>query len=270
MSLKSRANLAIACGAALSVPMAAISQTLPPQQYTSAYTTSPEAAGITSGSSTPPALPIGELVERNHGSLLRAETSNQTDDGIPLTTRSASYYDVPEPKPKLLKKHDLVTIVIRENSQFLSNGTTDFNRTSDLNALIDSYVTLGLMNGFPTLNSHTPGTPIQAQGSAERDFTGAGQVQRQDSFTGRITAEVLDVKPNGTLILEATEEIRTDDESQRVTLMGTCRVDDITADNTVLSNQLYDLSLSKQHKGAVKDAMKRGLIGKILDFICPF
>lgn len=269
MSLKSRANIAIACGAALSIPMAAISQTLPPEQYPSAYTTSPQAAGV-SAVSTPPALPIGELVERNHGSLLRAETYNETDNGIPLTPQSASYYGVPEPKPKLLKKHDLVTIVIRENSQFLSNGTTDFNRTSDLNAIIDSYVSLGLLHGFPTLNGHVPSTPIQMQGSGERDFTGAGQVQRQDSFTGRITAEVLDVKPNGTLILEATEEIKTDDESQRVTLLGTCRVDDISADNTVLSNQLYNLSLSKQHKGSVKDATKRGLIGKILDFICPF
>jgi flagellar L-ring protein precursor FlgH len=95
-------------------------------------------------------------------------------------------------------------------------------------------------------------------------------VERDDTFTGRITAEVVDVKPNGTLILQATETIKTDEEEQRVTLIGTCRVEDISSDNGVLSNQLFNLSLSKQHKGAAKDALTRGLFTRLLDWINPF
>ena len=86
----------------------------------------------------------------------------------------------------------------------------------------------------------------------------------------RITAEVVDVKPNGTLILQATEDIKTDEEEQKVTLLGTCRVEDITEDNTVLSNQLYNMSLNKQHKGAVKDTTTRGIFTRLLDWINPF
>src|ERR1700678_2365288 len=84
----------------------------------SAYTTSPQAAGEPDRSSQS-SLPIGALVQRSGGSLLRAEMSNQPQGGF-LTPSSVSYYDVPEPKPKLLRKHDLVTIVIRENSEFES------------------------------------------------------------------------------------------------------------------------------------------------------
>jgi flagellar L-ring protein precursor FlgH len=269
MSTKSRANLAVAWSAALSIPVVAAAQTLPPTQNHSAYTTSPEAAGVTSAAAAPPAVPIGILMERSGGSLLRAESYNQAD-GAPVTTHSSSYYDVPEPKPKLLRKHDLVTILIRENSQFISNGTTDLNRTSDLDAVINSYVALGWHGGGLSLDGRVPETPIEFKGNGTRDFKGQADVNRADTFTGRITAEVLDVKPNGNLVVEATENIKTDDELQRVTLTGTCRVDDITADNTVMSNQLFDLSLDKQHKGAVKDTMKRGLIGRLLDFINPF
>ena len=110
-------------------------------------------------------------------------------------------------------------------------------------------MTFGLTNG-PALNEHSPSTPIELKTSGQRDFKGTAALERDDTFTGRITAEVIDVKPNGTLILQATEEIKTDEEEQRVTLIGTCRVDDITPDNTVLSNQIYNLSLNKQHKGA--------------------
>jgi flagellar L-ring protein FlgH len=236
---------------------------------TSAYTISPQVAGLAPASTAPQPLPIGLLVQRTNGSLLRAETYGQAE-GAPLTTSSASFYDVPEPKPKLLKKHDLVTIIIRESSQYTTDGTTDLKHQNDLNAIIDSYVTLGWEGGGPTLGEHLPQTPIQLQTSGQRDFKGTATVERDDTFTGRITAEVVDVKPNGTLLLQATETIKTDEEIQRVTLMGTCRVEDITSDNAVLSNQLFNLSLAKQHKGAAKDTLTRGLFTRFLDWLNPF
>ena len=248
---------------------AVFGQDVPSSSGGAAYTTSPQAAGLAPTSSPPVQLPIGLLVQRTNGSLLRAETYNQID-AASLTPKVTSFYDVPEPKPKLLRKHDLVTIIIRENSQFTTNGDTDLKHANDLNAIIDSYAMLGWQGGGPSLDEHLPVTPIQVQTSGQRDFKGTATVERDDTFTGRITAEVVDVKPNGTLILQATETIKTDEEEQRVTLIGTCRVEDITSDNGVLSNQLYNLSLSKQHKGAAKDTLTRGLFTRLLDWINPF
>jgi len=235
----------------------------------SAYTTSPQAAGLAPVSSPPVQIPIGVLFQKTGGSLLRAETYNQGDP-LPMTAGNASFYNVPEPKPKLLRKHDLVTIIIRENSQYTANGTTDLKHANDLDAIIDSYVMLGWQGGGPSLNEHAPTTPIEMKTSGQRDFKGTATVERDDTFTGRITAEVIDVKPNGTLILEATENIKNDQEEQRVTLIGTCRVEDITSDNGVLSNQLFNLSLSKVHKGAAKDTLTRGIFTRLLDWINPF
>ena len=246
-----------------------LAQNAPVAQATPAYTTSPAAAGLGAVTVQQPSLPIGVLVQRTNGSLLRAETYNDLDAGS-ISTTGASFYNVPEPKPKLLKKHDLVTIVIRENSQFSSNGTNDLKHGNDLDAIIDSYVNLGWEGGGPSLSEHLPVTPIEMKTSGQRDFKGDATLERDDSYTGRITAEVVDVKPNGTLILQATEDIKTDEEEQKVTLLGTCRVEDITEDNTVLSNQLYNMSLNKQHKGAVKDTTTRGLFTRLLDWINPF
>jgi flagellar basal body L-ring protein FlgH len=259
----------IVAAVAVMINAAAVFAQIVPSSGGSAYTTSPQAAGLAPVSAPPAPLPIGVLVQRTNGSLLRAETYNQVD-GSSLTPRGASFYDVPEPKPKLLRKHDLVTIVIRESSQFSSNGTNDLKHSNDLDAIIDSYVMMGWEGGGPSLNEHLPVTPIEMKTSGQRDFKGDAALERDDTFTGRITAEVVDVKPNGTLILQATENIKTDEEEQRVTLIGTCRVEDITEENSVLSNQLYNLSLSKQHKGAVKDTTTRGIFTRLLDWINPF
>ncbi|MGD0139353.1 MAG: flagellar basal body L-ring protein FlgH [Tepidisphaeraceae bacterium] len=261
--------VAIASAAIFAAGGSALAQNVPSQSNPSAYTTSPQAAGVEPVSSPPAQLPIGLVAQRTGGSLLRAESFAKTEGG-PMTTSSASYYDVPEPKPKLLRKHDLVTIVIRENSQFASNDTTDLKHSNDLDAIIDSYFMLGVQGGGPSLIEHAPTTPIEMKTSGQRDFKGTAALERDDTFTGRITAEVIDVKPNGTLILQATEEIKTDEEEQRVTLIGTCRVDDLTPDNTVLSNQIYNLHLNKQHKGAVKDTGTRGIFTRLLDWINPF
>jgi flagellar L-ring protein precursor FlgH len=106
--------------------------------------------------------------------------------------------------------------------------------------------------------------------SGTRNLKGEATVDRTDSLTARITAEVIDVKPNGTLVLQAKQRIKTDDEEQQFVFTGTGRVEDVGVDNTILSTQLYDKDVTKTHTGAVRDTTKRGLIPKLLDLINPF
>ena len=195
------------------------------------------------------------------------ELAYHSDGGTP-TASGVSFYAVPEPQPKLLHKHDLVTIVIREDSNFSSQGTTDLKRNADINAQIIDYLQLKLAP--LSLLPRQPTNPLELKGQTNRDFKGDATVDRTDSLTANITAVVVDVKPNGTLVLQATKSIKTDDEEQQFVLTGTCRVEDITADNTVLSTQMYGLSLDKQHKGAVKDTTNRSIIHRLFDMINPF
>src|SRR5204863_4285556 len=106
--------------------------------------------------------------------------------------------------------------------------------------------------------------------TGNRTFKGEATVDREDTLTARITGEVLDVKPNGTLVVQARKQIKTDEEVQQFVLTGICRAEDVLPDNTVLSTQLYDLELNKSHKGAVRDTTKRGWVPKLLDAINPF
>jgi len=214
------------------------------------------------------AAQTGIVMQKTGGSLLQAQLQ-AAPDPRQVKASQISYIAVPEPEPKVLKKHDLVTIIVREESQISSKGTNDFKRSADYDAKIDSFVKLKVYP--PAILPLTPSqNPAEIKMEGSRDFSGSGDLERTDSFVARITAEVLDVKPNGTLVLQARKRIKTDEEEQAFILTGTCRAQDITADNTVLSTQLYDLELQKNHKGDVRQATKRGWLPKLLDLVNPF
>jgi flagellar L-ring protein precursor FlgH len=207
------------------------------------------------------------MMQRTGGSLLQATIAAQTDTGAAKIS-DLSFFAVPEPEPKVVRKHDLVTIIVREESAFKSEGTSDLKRSADLDAKIEAFMRFSLDNF--ALKSNIGQTIPEWKMSAERNFKGEATVDRTDSLTARITAEVVDVKPNGTLVLQARKRIKTDEESQTFVLTGICRAEDVAADNTILSTQMYDLEFNKSHQGAVRDTTKRGLIGRLLDVINPF
>ena len=103
-----------------------------------------------------------------------------------------------------------------------------------------------------------------------REFTGEGEYQRRDDMSDRLTAEVIEVLPNGNLILEARTTIATDDEESVMNVTGICRPEDITAANTILSNQIHDLRIVRHHEGELPRTAKKGIIARVLEAIFAF
>ena len=121
--------------------------------------------------------------------------------------RPYSLYAVPEAQPKVLRKHDLVNIMVQEVSQFQSSGTTDLKKSEDLDAKVDQWIKLKLA----TLSRAWNGTGAESGGNKARGharFQGGCHVDRSDTVTTRLEAEVIDVKPNGTLVLQAKKHIK--------------------------------------------------------------
>jgi flagellar L-ring protein FlgH len=208
------------------------------------------------------------LMHRNGGSLLRA-TLSAAPDANRATLAQVSPFAVPEPQPKTIKKHDLVTIIVREESENTHEGKSDLQKSSDVEMAVEQWIKLSLGNVAIKGGAQGP-TPPSIRLSGSRNFKGDATVERQDTVIGRVTAEVVDVKPNGTLVLQARKRIKTDDEDQTFTCSGICRVEDITPDNTLLSTQLFDMEFTKLNKGQVRDTTKKGWVPKLLDFVNPF
>jgi len=211
---------------------------------------------------------MSQLMQKSGGSLLRASMMAGPDPGRARISQ-VSFMAVPEPEPKNLKKHDLVTIIVREETEYTSDGSTDLKKQADFEAKLEQWIKLKLSNA--EIEGGGEGdTPPAIKFSGARNFKGEATVDRSDSLTTRIAAEVVDVKPNGTFAIQASKRIKHDEEETEYVLTGVCRAGDLSPDNTILSTNIHNLSIETTHKGAVRDTTKRGLVPKLLDFINPF
>ena len=184
-----------------------------------------------------------------------------------ISARKASWIAVAKPRPKDVAMHDLVTIIVSEVSKNSTKATTKSDREYSIEAALEDW--LRLSGGSLRPDRQSRGDP-KVKLNFNKEFEGKGDIKREDTVTARIQAEVIDVMPNGNLVIESTHSVTTDEETTTITLSGICRSEDVSANNTILSSQLAHLDLQKHHTGVARDATKPGFISGLLDFLCPF
>lgn len=183
--------------------------------------------------------------------------------------RGASLYFVEPTKPPTYKTHDLITIIVDESSQQTSKQTLDTKKDYDLSATVQAFLDLQRgLEGDLVDGVGSTFEPINIK--SKNKLKNEGTYDRSDRFQAKITAEIIDVKPNGTLVLEARKTRQTDEEIQTIVLSGTARQHDITSSNTVLSSQLADLTLVQMNEGQVKETASKGWIPRVLEAIFSF
>ena len=184
----------------------------------------------------------------------------------------ASFVAVGPPAVRKFAIHDLVTVIVRES---ISNDAESTLETEN------NYKKKGKINAIPRLTlrdllnlqlkqSDLAGGAPQVNVELDNKWGSDGKHGQRNTFTARITARIIDVKPNGTLVLEARKRIVTDSDSFTVVVTGICRNQDIAADNTILSEKISDLSVMKHHSGELRKAAKKGLLTKIMDVLFNF
>jgi flagellar L-ring protein precursor FlgH len=208
--------------------------------------------------------------------LSEPEAPKMSKDGVveqgPLAT--VSYTAVLTPPPRKFAVQDLITIIIREDSEATSEGNLETEKESKIKGEVRSFPHLNLYDLLTkqlTSSDRDDDNPFPSVDlSFKNEFTGDGEYERKDTMTTRLTARVVDVKPNGVLSLEARTFMKNDDEEVTITVTGFIRPDDVTPANTVMSTQVFDLHVAKTHEGEIRKAAKKGLLTKILDTLFNF
>jgi flagellar L-ring protein precursor FlgH len=193
-------------------------------------------------------------------------------NGTPQPSQSLEGYSmfvITPPPPKRLALHDLVTIIVNETSRSSRSQSLETDK---------EYTSEAQLARFPSMSDFFEGRLIAGDAhpdnlleiDATSEFKGEGEYERADRMTARIQAEVIDIKPNGVLVLEARSSIQTDEEIQVFVLSGNCRSDDITDQNTIQSSQLHNLNIVSKNEGEVRKSAKKGLIPRALEAIFAF
>jgi flagellar L-ring protein FlgH len=156
---------------------------------------------------------------------------------------------------------DVVTIRVSETTQAVASADAKNARSTSASAGFDNLFGLEkVINELPTM----------VGGKSDSSFEGSGSTSRETTLQTSLTARVIDVLPNGYLVVEGMREIRVNNENQSVYLTGVIRPDDIGPRNTVLSSAVAQMSVRVQGKGVVSQPIKPGWLFKILTGILPF
>lgn len=149
---------------------------------------------------------------------------------------------------------DLVTLIIVERAQATQSATTQTG--SDGKVQVGPIALADIVPVIP---------PISAGGSDSANARGS--TTRGGSLNARMTAKVVDVLPNGNLVIEGRQTIIVNKEEQIIVVSGIVRPKDIAPDNTVLSTFVADATISYEGTGPIGDKQSPGLLTRIFNWL---
>lgn len=186
----------------------------------------------------------------------------------PLTMADASwtYQPVLEPR-QMIKLHDLVTVVVREKSRMSSEGQVDQRKKTEGKMILSEWIAL---ENFSLIPAPQNGGDPSVAGSVDNKFRTQANLSEKDMLEFNIACEVVDVRPNGTLVIEGHRKLQVNEEEWEFSLGGVVRPEDLMPNNTVQSEKIADLRVHKRQAGQGRDGVRRGWLLKLIDKYQPF
>ncbi|MBP8909953.1 MAG: flagellar basal body L-ring protein FlgH [Phycisphaerae bacterium] len=157
---------------------------------------------------------------------------------------------------------DILTIKIAEESTVDNKAKRDLQketeRSSDFNGQ------LNIDHILPSI----PGFQMNAESS--NTLKGKADYKDERSFVDRVTVVVLDVLPNGNLVVMGTRDRNIAGDIQTIEVSGIVRPSDIAFDNTVKSAQVANFHIVMKNSGVAAAYTRPGWAGRIFDILWPW
>ena len=148
---------------------------------------------------------------------------------------------------------DILTIVVSETTRASTESTTETKQEENMEGSAGTGILDKVFSAFGVTSND--------------QYTADGNTQSRGIFTTTISAEVVEVLPNGNLLVEARRSIVVNDETQSVVLSGVVRPRDITGSNTIRSNQIANAQISYTGRGPIARIQRPGILNKIFNWV---
>lgn len=155
---------------------------------------------------------------------------------------------------------DVVTIMITENVTASQKSSSTANRSSSMDAGVSA---------FPFANVSSLGK-LSLNSSTNNDFAGAGATESANRFSGSITTTVVDVLPNGHLVVAGDKQIGVNQNVDVLRFSGTVDPRAIQAGGLVASTQVANARIESRGRGAQNEAQTVGWIARFFMAFLPF
>ena len=154
---------------------------------------------------------------------------------------------------------DTLQITITEKVSAVQKSTSSVNRKSSVDASVSA---------LPFLKSSAL-TRATATGNGNSEFSGNGTTENSNDFSGVITATVVQVLPNGHLIVSAEKQIGVNANVDVLRFSGQVDPRAIAPGNTVTSTQIANVRVMQRGRGQAAEAQSIGWLGRFFLNVLP-
>lgn len=160
---------------------------------------------------------------------------------------------------------DILTIELDETTKQENALNTSTSKSASIVGKVTSW--LFPNSSFGNHGGDFPSTNISLDGDT---YAGGGSVKNSSTLQATGSAVVIDVLPNGNLVIEGKREVFFSGEKQFMVLRGLVRPDDVTTNNTVNAKFIADAQVHIVNEGAISASQKKGWLLRFKDFVNPF
>lgn len=160
---------------------------------------------------------------------------------------------------------DILTIVIEIDDKAEIRNTTDRSRSGSENASVGGFFGLGKVFG-----GDGDGLSPNVELGSDSQFKGNGSVRRNEKLTMRVAATVVQVLPNGQLVVQGDQEVRVNNELRDLQVTGIVRPMDISRYNEIPYDRIAGARISYGGRGQITDAQQPRYGQQITDRLMPF
>lgn len=163
---------------------------------------------------------------------------------------------------------DILTVVVEIDDEAKLTNQTSRGRSGE-----DS-VALGALYGLTQLGQRllpsgaSLDPAVSATGSTAS--SGEGAVTREEEVELRLAATVLDVLPNGHLVIRGSQEVRVNFELRDLQVSGIVRPEDISRQNEITYDKIAEARIVYGGRGQISDMQQPRYGQQILDLVSPF
>jgi len=157
---------------------------------------------------------------------------------------------------------DVLTIKISEDSTIDNKAKRDLKKETDRSSSFDGE--LNIDHILPSI----PGFTMQAQ--TNNELTSKADYKDERKFVDSMTVVVVDILPNGSLVVMGTRSRDIAGDVQTIEVSGIVRTSDIAFDNTIESERVANFKIVTTHGGVAAPYNEPGWLGTIFDIIWPF
>jgi len=149
---------------------------------------------------------------------------------------------------RAMRPHDLISVVVTESLSASTVGSVANTRATSASSQISALIgVLHAGNAMQNLINQNSAAALAAKGDSETS----------SSLSTTLGGQVVEVLPNGMLVIEAARQVEFNQQTQTIVLRGLVRPEDISQQNQVVSTAISSLELEVRGKGIINDYTHR-------------